>query len=304
LSRTFNGNAKTDPAVMRWQYWDNPFGGCVGMVIEDGGRIISHSTAFCVDAQMRGERTKITIGADGATDERFRRRGLSVRLWIGMIAELRKEGVVATFGFPGRHTANPRTLLNLAPPIPVRLFARPLRGVLRPAARSLRREGEGDGREIDVVPSDIDSLWERVSPSLPFSVVKNRTWWTWRFDRHPQRPYRLFEVREDGNLTAVAATRERTSRGRAVECIVELLAVDDGAARTVVGAVARATGANGLAFKAPVHAPQARWARAGGLRLVPRRLEPDAMNLLAQFYDKPSLVNEPWSVTWADTDYI
>ena len=40
IGEVFPANPKADPAVLRWQYWDNPFGAPSSWVVEDAGRLV------------------------------------------------------------------------------------------------------------------------------------------------------------------------------------------------------------------------------------------------------------------------
>lgn len=42
LAGATRANPKVDPDVMRWQYFENPFGSAVGWVWEDDGEVVCH----------------------------------------------------------------------------------------------------------------------------------------------------------------------------------------------------------------------------------------------------------------------
>ncbi len=168
-----------------------------------------------------------------------------------------------------------------------------------------RRPRHRGARQIDAPPPDIGTLWSAVAKAVPYSIIKDETWWRWRFAEHPHAPYRYFEVRDGHELVAAAVTRDRELMGGNIACILELLATTPQRARDVVGAVvADAEVADAVAFRAPRHRPQTTWAQAAGLRLVPTRLTRERMVLRSQFFDDAGLADKPWAVTWGDTDYV
>jgi hypothetical protein len=180
--------------------------------------------------------------------------------------------------------------------------------VATPMIRILARlPSAGDAREVEDVPDGLDGLWGVTHSSGEWGIVKDETWWRWRFGSHPHRVYRFFEVRENGLLRGAAATRSVTRGGARIEYVLELLAADEDAARAVIGSVARSSpSAAALLVRATRDSPLAQWASASGFRRVPDRLEGE--HPWVTWW--PSIVGFegagtlPWAITLGDTDTI
>jgi GNAT acetyltransferase-like protein len=315
LSTVYEHNAKADPEVMRWQYWDNPFGQAVSWIWTDGGNVVSHSARLPVEALVGGKKVRCGIGVDAATSPDYRRRGLYERLRSALHEDCCRQEIVATLLLLGPQSTVPR--IEVRAGIPLLMFVLPLdadwisdqlripRIAARTASRLFRPPKTRGGREVESPPDGLDELWSELSGAFPSSIIKGSAWWRWRYEQHPRVRHRFFEVR-DGRLVGAAVTLDRpTAHGRVVY-ILDLLASSADTARALVrSALDSADGASALALLAPGGSPPAQWARAAGLRKVPRRLASSThtLGVWDTCTDAPS-ASAPWSFTWGDADYL
>src|SRR5207302_1847546 len=72
-------------------------------------------------------------------------------------------------------------------------------------------------------------------------VRRDEAWWRWRYAERPGPPYRYFEVRDADRLQGAAAAVVREDFGGRFVFLLELLAADRWAARSVLAAVAEQT---------------------------------------------------------------
>src|SRR5207249_10134602 len=54
LSRVLPGNSKNDADVMRWQYWENPYGDALRFLWVDGDRLVCHYALIPVPLVVNG----------------------------------------------------------------------------------------------------------------------------------------------------------------------------------------------------------------------------------------------------------
>lgn len=323
LAASFAGNAKTDPAILAWQYWGNPFGPPRSWVAESEGRIVAHYAGACLPAQVDGSRATIAIGIDAATDPGFRGLGLFEQLARAVYADAGQAGHPVTYCLP-----NPNSLRGFRKAGGqdlgrARVLVAPLDAVwlahrfhlppqlARTAVRGLRVR-KGGGAEVVRSPSpDLDGLWTAVAPAHGNGVRRDLSWWNWRYRDRPRDPgYVLLETRRAGRLAGAAALLLRGDLGGPMLCLLELLALDPAAARAIVShaatAVAPALGAVGLATTALPGTPLERWARSSGLRRLPSRFEPAPMHvgLVDNLGTNPDITRHRWSLAWGDLDHI
>jgi hypothetical protein len=316
LSAVYAHNSKVDTDVMRWQYWDNPFGQAVSWIWTDAGKVVSHSARIPVEALVGGKRVRCGIGVDAATSPDYRRRGLYERLRSALHDDCCRQEIVASLLLLGPESMVPR--IDVRAGLPLSMFILPLdansisdqlripRAVGRAASYVFRPPSTGGGREVDGPPDGLDELWSELAETFPYSIIKGSAWWRWRYDQHPRARHRFFEVRK-GRLAGAAATIDRPTEHGRVIYILELLASSPDAARALVRCVVdSADGASALALLAPGDSPPARAARAARLHRVPRRLASSthALGVWNTCTDTPDGASAPWSFTWGDADYL
>ena len=323
LAASFAGNVKTDPAILAWQYWDNPFGPPRSWVAEAEGRIVAHYAGACLPAVVDGAPVTIAIGIDAATDPGFRGLGLFEQLARAVYTDAGRAGYPVTYCLP-----NPNSLRGfrkaggqdlgrarvLVAPLDTGWLAERF-GLPGPAARAVvrafRMRRAGGAEVVTAPPPDLDGLWTEVGAAHGNGVRRDLAWWNWRYRDRPRDPgYVLVETRRAGRLVGAAALLLRQDLGGPMLCLLELLAVDLAAARSLVGhsslSVAPALGAVGLAATALPGTPLDRWARRSGLRRLPSRLEPQPMHvgLVDNLGTDPELTRHRWSLAWGDLDHI
>lgn len=314
LAETYDDNPKTDPAVMQWQYWDNPFGQALVWVWVEEGAVVSHSARLPVDGLMRGRPVRFGIGVDAATARTHRQRGLYEQLRRALHEACCREGVIATLLLLGDVSDVPR--VDPAAGVPLRFFVYPLdpawvaerfripRALVGSLLRMRRRPTAG-GAEVPSPPEGLDDLWNRVGSRSPCSVAKGSVWWRWRYESHPTVRHRYFEVRSGTKLVGAAATTARRSGGGTFVYVLELLTDGDDAASALLRSIIDASeGASAVTFLAPPRSPSSLAARAAGLRPLRRLAGRHALGVWDTCADRPGFTEEPWSFTWGEADYL
>jgi hypothetical protein len=315
LSRVLPGNSKNDAYVMRWQYWENPYGPVISFLWVDGSRLACHYASVPVPLVVHGKPRSGLLGVDAATDPDYRGRGLFSKI-IGESATVCvEEGYRVLFFFPAPGSALPSAADT--PVLSMPLNALPLDaswlrhrvGLPAAAARLatrivLRPPKPGAAREVGTLPEGIDALWDAMP--LSSSIVKDEQWWTWRYAQRPKHDYRFFEHRNGRMLTGAAVTTTADLDGPVVY-ILEILATDARAASALVGAIVAAyDGAKAVGFRSTEDSAQTRLVRAAGLRRVPARADVRPPSLAVFEADRANRhVHElPWAWSWGDLDHL
>lgn len=319
LGEVFEENPKTDPEVLTWQYWDNPFGSALVWIIEVEGRIVSLYSAIPIPMLIGGKVSRGALGVDGATAASHRRRGLYEKTAFAAFSDCCNQGMRVMFAI---RSATPLPMHQWKTSIragPLRLFvwpidedwtARRLRltpELFRPFRRLAFPRTEPLGERVPGPPVGIDELWKEVASDYPFGVVRDEAWWRWRYAGHPASPYRYWESRRGAQLRAAAVTIDRDSMGGRFVYVMELLAADREGARVVVSTmVSQSEDFSGIAMIALPGSAPAVSASAAGLRKVPRRLEAHPAELFIRdtCLESHGPASAPWSVTWGEFDYL
>lgn len=310
-------NPKVDPDIMRWQYWESPFGAAHRWVIEDAGRIVAHVARLPVPVLVGGRRAQGAIGVDVVTDPAYRDRGLYSSLRDTANADCCRRGLIVSFNARATDSMLPRR--SYAPSVaPLVRFVLPasaewLRHRLRlPGAaaravvrRALRRSSR-DVSTCDEAPGDVDSVWREVAGRCPFAIEKALPWWRWRYDGHPKHPYRIVAFRRGGRLRSVASILLRPVGEAVYADVLELLATQPEHATAVLHFIGATFEVAAVALRARPGTPQSEMARVAGMLRVPRRLEGGRVTLNVRDLcgDRPDLLAMPWSLSWGDLDHL
>jgi GNAT superfamily N-acetyltransferase len=316
LAECFPNNPKADPEVMRWQYWDNPFGDAMVWLAFDGDRPVGTCSGFPIPARMNGRSILAAKGADAGTVPEARGQGLFPKLYGNVIEDANQRGIPVIFSHP-KNPASARPQLRMGmkavtdsipayvAPMPAARGI-PAGGLLRPVfGRWLPRPSAG--LRLDVVgdtPDGLDDLWLRWQPD--FGVIHDSAWWDWRYAR-PDVDYTRIAVRDAGRLTAVAVGLLQPLQGLPMVHVLDLVADGPDAARTALAGLAEALpDAAAITGIALAGSRLAGLLRAARLIRVPARIAP-AVTFGVRATSGPTtdeLAGAPWQLSWCDLDHL
>jgi hypothetical protein len=317
----FEHNPQTRAEVTRWQWWENPFGPTLAWVWEDDGNVVAQYVAYCLPGRLAGAPATFTLGVDAAIAPSHQGRRLFTPLAEALYADATSRDLpliaypneqsvrgIARAGWCEVAALGVHLLVADDGWLAARLhLPRPVAGVVR---RSVFGRPRAD-QAVEILeepPDEIDALWSRAADPTESGVDRHARWWRWRYSQHPDRPYRYLAVSSPGGLRAVAAVRTRTDLGGTFHCLLELLADDATAARSLVGALAEGIlgPADGVALTAMPGSSLARLGRSSGLRRPPARLLPQPIHF--GLVPHPRLAPDPrslsWATSWGDLDHI
>jgi GNAT superfamily N-acetyltransferase len=318
---SFPNNPKADPAVLRWQYRDNPYAPTRRWVWDDGGQIVAHYSAFAMGGVLDGKPALIANAVDAAVHPEHQGRRLFTPLARALYDDCAAHDLPVAVCFATNDIAlrgvsragfqeigRLRALVTafddrwLADRFHVPAVA--VSPVRRLAFRTPRTSDHAE--VVTSTPEDVSDLWDRVASDVRFGVRRDATWWRWRYDAAPL-PYTVLTVRRGGTLVGATAVRVLERFGGRFAYLLELVAVDAGAGAALVAGVRQqfpdAVGAVTLTSEGSV---QERMARAAGLRPLPRRLEPHPARYGAVDTDgaHASATVGGWHIGWGDLDHV
>jgi hypothetical protein len=323
LARCFPDNAKSDEAILRWQYFGSPYGDPVIMVMDADGEIVGAYTSIRYAANVDGELTQIGLGIDAAIDRSHQARGNFGPMASALYAATGEAGMPLTVCYPNKNSVKGITRVGWQEIGLLRTHLLPLdtefyanrsglpRFAVAIGRRALKLRLPAIGYDVSESPSpdaDVDALWKTLAPTVRNGVIRDSRWFQWRYaDRPGKGGYRYFSVRHRGRLCGVAVTTIREQEGANFLFLLELLAVDAAAARSLVHEIAaRVEGVAGVILATLPGTSTSDVAKRAGLRIVPQRFEPKQLHFgvvdnLALQHDRRG---ERWTLGWGDLDHV
>src|SRR4029077_1540423 len=194
---------KTDERIMQWQYWDNPYGPADSLAWVENGEVVCHCASLPVPIRTRGRARLGVISVDAATAPSHRGRHLYQHLLEESVRVGRERELGICLYF--ETIEGPAKLWDVAKvrlepfilPLDLKWLAqrirlpRQLSTALRVVIRTPRA---GDACEVADGPEGLDDLWSATHAAGEWTIVKDETWWRWRFGGHPYGVYRFFEL--------------------------------------------------------------------------------------------------------------
>ena len=292
-------------AQWRWQFLEPDGVPRVTVARDERGEVVAHFGCVPRRAIADGAACMASNGVDSMVAPEYRaglkRRGLFARLG---------ELYVESFGWPGPDHFG----YGLPSPVAFRGGCRllayvPLRDVallVRPVAPSPRCVPGLDVQVGPQAPRDLDELWARVAARQPLTVVRDRRYMVWRYERCPGGAYQFVLARRAGAPAALAVFAPRAPSDDGATVADLLWAGDDDEALQAcldeTAALAQREGRQHLALLAAPDAPEARQLQAAGWRPVPLGLP-----LIARCFApalQPELLRSRWSYALGDFDLI
>jgi GNAT superfamily N-acetyltransferase len=235
-------------ADFEWWYERNPTGPQVLSLVVDDGRVAGASGMSHFRMRLGGEERTIAFALDAATHPDYRGRGLWSILERHNEDACAQAGAAAVLGFTNP-VAGPILVgkLGWRDLARLRLWARPLS--LRATESELR---DGGGETLDRFDDEAEDVYRRASSDWAAHLVRSADYLNWRFAESP-RPYRILAERRGGRLEGWVVVTHKRFQGRAVGAVADLVAVDGGAARSLLRRAARSV--RGQALVALVNRP-------------------------------------------------
>lgn len=168
-----------------------------------------------------------------------------------------------------------------------------------------RRKGiEGiEIEEMGLLDDQFDGFWQKALSLLPIMGVRNRSYLTWRYLRHPTRSYTIYRAKKSGEMKGYIVLRKVELLNFNSAVIVDLLALDETTLTALVEKGiqrSRQEGADLLGFMVPkVHRYYEILRGMGFL--------PSAKTFQFMVYphsDQKIFLSPEWYVNWGDTDVI
>jgi hypothetical protein len=282
-----------DPEKRDPKFWDWEFAKArvfVGEDVTEGGRTIVTHLALVPYAGCDPS-IRVVVAVDAMTAPEARRGGA----YGGLVAYANhavRHDFDAIHGYQIRKAVLGSMLRNgwvSAESIPILLRPATLRGLLK----------------MKAVPGVFilgTETLRRKNAAEMATLARTREFIQWRFFDNPRWSYRVTGARDDdGRLVAWLVSRHTTLKGFDTQAIVDLAFTDKRAAMDLIHDAIAEAKAFGCAFVA-AFASKAHPARA----LLRRNFflpGPHRFRLLVYSFGRPPR-QEPWQVSWADTDHL
>lgn len=228
-------------AELRWRYLESPTRRMVVHIAVDT-RNDCTAAAYCVfpvQVQLHGRSVLAAQSLDTVTDHRYRGLGLFKTLARSVYEACRQQDVRFVYGFPNDQSG-PGFFgrLGWEQHDPVPFMVRPIRmsyffrrlglqslGRVRPRHRSKSRSllASFDCRPVSDLSLQVESLWERIAPTISVGVVRNLEYLRWRYIRNPSFQYEIRELYDRDQLVALGVYRVAEKHGGRIGYLMELL---------------------------------------------------------------------------------
>ena len=317
--RTILGETDSaDSAYQEWQCQRSPAGPAIGALAREAatGRLIGQVMTLPVRVRLSGRVRFASLCLDPAIDPPYEGGSVLAGL-LGDVFDLSvQERAVLTFGLPSQASYWPvmekaglRNIgavpLLLRPLNPERLATKTAHGhppakaasiarrVWRTAAPAVRPEALPglDIEQVDYFDGSFAVFWEKAQHRFPVMVVRDPTYLNWRFVGVPNREYRAFAARSEGEIRGFIVLRVaplgQFSAGLIAELVVEASAEGRAAGRLLIDRAYshfRGQDLDLLASLALRHTDEFRLLRSMGFWVCPKFLEPRPFRFFVRFH--------------------
>lgn len=297
LGRVFPANPKTDPAVYRWQYFDNPFSPPSSWLAQDAdGNVVGHAGLFATPGRIHDTPCTIGHAADAATAPGWRGRGIYHALSQSRLQHAANQGLPATIIIPNDRSREPATRSGIVIRHRVRAYVRPKRLPLKGSSPDMVTECTAE--QLPHVPLDLSLATDRGRNG----VHRCGEWIRWRYAGHPTRVFRYFFCGEPTAATAMAITAVVKRGRRRLLYVMEVLAHSPAGAATVLRAAISQHPRLPTVVVAIPHSLAAQAALRTGFAPLPHVLEPQPQYL--GLYHASLGRSGPWMMSWGDHDHL
>jgi GNAT superfamily N-acetyltransferase len=234
----------TSPEAFSWWFEQNPTGDvnvCLGL---HEGRAIGVSCHNTFRMLYKGQEHIISFPLNALTHPDYRGQGVYSRLERANEEHARQLGVPFMLSFPNavstpiflgrlgwikiatrRFCFRPLRCDRLAARVPVLKWISPLLKVCNPFFAAHRRIDQlGFSATSEEEFGDwADQIYDANRPTLPTCIARGRTYLTWRFMRDPSNKYRLFAIRDGGEVVGYVVLGKIQKRGVSIGYIANAL---------------------------------------------------------------------------------
>jgi GNAT superfamily N-acetyltransferase len=266
--RLFNACFKKtiDERALVWRYDENPTGASLSFVsrTEQGQAVSGYACSPRVALSFGDDSTRASIGETGdvMTHPDWRKRGLFSALDRACMQAAKERGWPLVFGLPNRRSAHiflelgweqvgtlrPWTFalantaaarLERAKDGRVASWTWPWTVLRARASRKTLARASASGLralELEKFPSDVEALSSAVEKRFAFMVRRDAAYLDWRFAKSPSRLHRVIGVYDANGALAAYCVVQVPREGECVGYLVDVLARDDAALATAIGA--------------------------------------------------------------------
>lgn len=225
-----------------WQYINNPQGKAhlsLAVDNETSEILAGHYAMMAYQVKLGNEHLRMAQSVDTFTNPNFRNQGIFIDLAKITYDEAKKDNVFGVFGFPNA-SSYPGFVKKLGfnDPFGLKFWVKPLSlGIIIKKLNFPRLLGWKWGQiplfitpkriinnffEVEKLPQDWEKLIKKFERIVPICVARTNEYMSWRFFNCPDRSYKYFEFRQDGDLlgfVVLAITNDQYPTGQIVDFI-------------------------------------------------------------------------------------
>lgn len=229
------------PDFFEWQYKLNPAGeAIIGCAFEPGGRIIANYSAIPVPLLVNGEPVAASFSINALTHPEYRRLGLLGKTAKCVFEVQSKRNIPLTLTFPTLYAYKsqmklgfqelgfPELLVRIHDPVSVlteKAVPGRLAGIARlatPALRLFQRKLE-KRTSIEEIHAVNGLCTGNLLENAKVVVNADAKWLNWRYKMNPRRKYRIFAVKQFGEIEGLVVHRVFDCPPRKRGVIMELM---------------------------------------------------------------------------------
>jgi len=321
---------KLDPRFWRWEFMEGPGGKALIYVVEEENKIVGHFSDLPRQFSVHGKVVCGTLSVDLMVHSDYRRRGMFQAMGKYAIQRVKGENGLFMMSYPIRQeTIQGFKKIGWEEVVGLPVLAYPIRfsgivnrylrfpplsllggGVARffylllYGIKKRKRIGAVEIEETDLLDDQFDKFWQKALSLYPMMGIRNRSYLTWRYLRHPTRNYTIFRAKKGGEMQGYIVLRKAELLNFNSSVIVDLLALDEVTLTVLVERGikhSRQEGADLLGVMVPkTHLYYSILRGMGFLHTFKTFL------LMIYSHEKGRELFDPkaWYVNWGDTDVI
>jgi RimJ/RimL family protein N-acetyltransferase len=266
LRKAVSSEQQREQWWLRWWHWmyqENPNGSKIWLA-EDNGKIVGHYGGINVNLKVGNDIIKVPILLNSMTHPDYRHNGIMLTLRKNALAELAKNGMPITFGFPNEaslkinqklgyyHLTTMRKFVRifnwentLRTQVSNKLFLK-LCAAAGNALNKLRiRDSEISNikgltiTQVSEFDERVNKFWAKVSKQFPIMVMRSKDYLNWRYATVPDINYSIYVADVAGVILGYIVLRAFQEKDKKAALIFDLLAESEEVAKCLLSTTSK-----------------------------------------------------------------
>ncbi len=207
--------------------------------VYDDKRLIGHTSILPHRAKIFDDATYVGQGLDSMVSPDYQRQGLFSAMSRFLYQELSKD-IAFLYAFPNENNIIPRKKLGWTPLFEIPWYEKPIN----------KGKSSKNIKPVISFNQNFDTLWEKASQGIKFSLVKDEEYLDWRFDQNPLQNYQKLVATGNDGIDGYIVWKNYFGQGQ----IIDTLAIDTKTQRELLShleAILHQNGINSMALFVP-----------------------------------------------------